>query len=648
VPNTLLSAVLILLAAQQTPPGFKSTVTLVEVDVVVTDTSGRPVRELRREDFAIAEDGKPVEIATFSAVNVPEAPARASVEAPDRSGSAFGSNDRTDDGRLILIVLDDVQVSFTAGRMATVKSVARRAVERLGPADLAGVMTTSGRLGSQTTFTNDKSSLLQAIERFVPQGEHDLPAIAGAPPSVTGDQRIVDRRTISAMAGLRVAARALATIPHRRKGVLLLSQGFPATLDEIIRNPRLGAAYESIREFMLTAQRSNVAVYTFDPCGLEVDAGCTRESRQNLRSIAELTGGFAVIDTNAPESSVDRMLAENGSYYLMGYYSPAPANDGRHHRITVRTRVADVEVRARQGYDSPGKTEKARAATPLDALTRSVVPTRGLAMRVVAIPAPLASAPSAAVIVGIELPTDVARRAGRVDFAVVAIDQEGRTRSRVRFTTNFAASEPTSSAWTRTGSRIDLPPGEYELRVAAVGSDSSQGSVYVDVSVPRFDRELGVGGLSLGAPSFIAVTDADRLRGALALVPLATNEIENGVRAAAQLPIKVSSKGASSSLTIVAALVAPDGTRLTLDRTQTSGRDYATAGGKVYQVALPPSLAPGSYRVVVESTLGTTSVAREVAFSVPSRGSGRERENSLRQSRLALEPLLLGTECLVL
>ncbi len=105
---------------------------------------------------------------------------------PDRSGSAFASNDRADDGRLILIVLDDIQVSFTAGRMATVKSVARRTVERLGPADLAGVMTTSGRLGGQTEFTKDKSRLIDAIERFVPQGEHDLPAIADSLPSASG------------------------------------------------------------------------------------------------------------------------------------------------------------------------------------------------------------------------------------------------------------------------------------------------------------------------------------------------------------------------------------------------------------------------------------------------------------------------------
>ena len=509
--KTFLSAVLVLLAAQQAPkPAFKSSVTVVEVDIVVTDKSGRPVRGLGGKDFEISEDGSPVEIAAFSAVNVPEAPRQSIIPPPDRSGSAFASNDQADGGRVILIVLDDVQVSFTAGRMATVKSIARRAVERLGPADLAGVMTTSGRLGGQSEFTTDKSRLMDAIERFVPQGEHDLPAIANAPPSVAGAnpgaERIADRRTQSVMAGLSTAARALATIPHRRKGVLLISQGFPATLEEIIRNPRIGAAYESIREFMLTAQRSNVAVYTVDPCGLEVDAGCTRASRQNLRTIAEVTGGFAVIDTNAPEAAVDRMLAENGTYYLVGYYSPAPPNDGKHHRITVRTRVADVGIRAREGYDSPGKAAKALAATPLEILTRSAIHTPGLTMRVVAIPAPLSTEPSAAVIVGIELPTAVATRAGRIEFVVVAIDQEGKTRARVRFTTNFAASEKTSSPWTRTGSRIDLSPGQYQIRVAAAGGDKSRGSVFVDVSVPRFDAELGVGGLSLGAPSSLAVT----------------------------------------------------------------------------------------------------------------------------------------------
>ena len=320
--------------------------------------------------------------------------------------------------------------------MATVKAVARRAVEGLGPADLAGVMTTSGRLGGQTEFTTDKSRLMAAIGRFVPQGGHDLPAIANGPASIAGGgapaDSLTDRRTISAMAGLSAAARALSTITHRRKGVLLISQGYPATAEAMMRNVGIGNAYESIREFLLTAQRSNVAIYTVDPCGLEADPGCTRDSRQNLRTIAEVTGGFAVVNTNAPEAGVDRMLAENGSYYLIGYNSPARPNDGKHHRITVRTRVPDVEVRAREGYDSPGKAPKPSVATPLDTLTRSIIQTRGLTMRVVAIPAPLPTKPSTTVIVGIELPTTAAARARRIEFVssrLIRKEKRGPVRS---------------------------------------------------------------------------------------------------------------------------------------------------------------------------------------------------------------------------
>jgi VWFA-related protein len=623
--KTCLSAVLVLLAAQQAPPlgpGFKSGVTVVEVDVVVTDKAGRPVRGLRSEDFEIAEDGRPVEIATFSAVDVPEAP-RESISPPtDRSGSAFASNEHPDDGRLILIVLDDIQMSFTAGRMAWVKSVARRAVERLGPRDLAGVVTTSGRLGGQAEFTRDKLRLLDAIDRFVPRGAHDLPEIA-ASPSAPGagppPESLADRKTLSPMSGLIVAARALGSIPHRRKGVLMISQGLPVRLEDISRGPRLGAAAESIREFLLTAQRNNVAVYTFDPCGLELNRSCNRESRQNLRTMAEGTGGFAVVNANAPEAAIDRMLAENGTYYLIGYNSPAPPHDGRHHRITVRTRAPDVELRARAGYNSPTEAPKTIPATPLELLTRSAIQTRGLPMRVVAIPAPLPSEPSATVIVGIELPTDVAARAGRIEFVIVAIDAEGKTRSRVRFPTDFASAAKTSSAWTRTGSRIDLPPGEYQIRVAAAGGDNSRGSVFTEVLVPKFDAALGVGGLSLGAPSPIAVTAADRLRSVLSLVPLATNELAPGAAVSAQLPIRISSKASSGPLTITATLVRADGTTLPLDRHEAASRDYATAAGKVYRVPLPQELTAGRYRVIVASTLGRTTVAREVAFSVLSR-----------------------------
>ena len=76
------------------------------------------------------------------------------------------------------------------------------------------------------------------------------------------------------MDGLTSAMKGLGTIPHRRKSVLFVSQGFPASLEDIIKDPRTGSAWGSIREFFDTAQRNNIAIYTVDPCGLEIGGGC--------------------------------------------------------------------------------------------------------------------------------------------------------------------------------------------------------------------------------------------------------------------------------------------------------------------------------------------------------------------------------------
>src|SRR5687767_12098376 len=168
----MVSAALWFILAQQpdNPPTFKSGVNLVEVDVIVTDRQGRPVRGLRQQDFEVLEDGKSVPIVTFVAVDLPQAPPDATVPPPDRSGATVAANDQPEDGRVMLIVLDDYHVHFDAGFAVRTKTIARRLVERLGPSDQAAVIATSGRSMMQAEFTSDKARLAQAIDKFFPQG----------------------------------------------------------------------------------------------------------------------------------------------------------------------------------------------------------------------------------------------------------------------------------------------------------------------------------------------------------------------------------------------------------------------------------------------------------------------------------------------
>ena len=72
----ILTAVATLGAGQTQPPApqaptFKVEVDYVEVDALVTDQRGNFVRDLKKEDFEVLEDGKPQAITTFSIIDIP-------------------------------------------------------------------------------------------------------------------------------------------------------------------------------------------------------------------------------------------------------------------------------------------------------------------------------------------------------------------------------------------------------------------------------------------------------------------------------------------------------------------------------------------------------------------------------------------------
>jgi len=85
-PILLIAAVTSAAALQKTgtappTPVFGASTRLVQVNVVALDKNGKPVTDLRKEDFALFEDGKPQKTAIF----VPEqsAPVKPPVLAPN-------------------------------------------------------------------------------------------------------------------------------------------------------------------------------------------------------------------------------------------------------------------------------------------------------------------------------------------------------------------------------------------------------------------------------------------------------------------------------------------------------------------------------------------------------------------------------------
>ena len=101
---------------QQPPPNrpiFRTAVDYVEVDARVLDEAGNLVRDLKREDFEVLEDGKAQKIDNFSIISIPEASAETTaftrdVIDPDVVSSTVA---RETEGRLYVILLDDRQVA---------------------------------------------------------------------------------------------------------------------------------------------------------------------------------------------------------------------------------------------------------------------------------------------------------------------------------------------------------------------------------------------------------------------------------------------------------------------------------------------------------------------------------------------------------
>ena len=57
-------------------------------------------------------------------------------------------------------------------------------------------------------------------------------------------------------------------------------------------------------------------------------------SQQNLRQLAEETGGVAFVGRNNFDDAFDRIVQENSSYYVLGYYSTNDRRDGKLRNIT--------------------------------------------------------------------------------------------------------------------------------------------------------------------------------------------------------------------------------------------------------------------------------------------------------------------------
>jgi VWFA-related protein len=536
--------------SKQEPPTFRSRITVVQVDAIVTDADGNPVTGLTAKDFEVSEAGQPRTITTFSALDLPM-PTSATAGIGLESDMVTNGNPP---GRTYLIALDEVDVQ----NALRARHFLRDFIEHnFGPNDVAAVsLTGRGLTSSAQDFTSNKRLLLEAIDKF--SGTFlDFASLLDKSVSEGRDGGGGAKKPISTSdprqlgSSLRRLTEFLARLPGR-KVLLYIGEGLGG-LDPYqatsYRGTSLTPGELDFHEAIAAATRGNVTIYPIDPRGLPTqilfgeEALVEMNARADLAGIADVTGGFSLVGSNKFASAIDRMIRENSQYYTLGFGSGYDRRDGRFVNVNVKVKRPGLQVRARSGYVAPLGREAAPPAVAADAKMPTVasaldsaIAVDDLVMRAVAAPY-RGKGNNATIALGIEFDVsklDLVERngvlTGDIEVSFVATDTKGKVRPGRRYATTMSMKTDAAEGVFRSGvrvlSQIELPKGRYQLRIAA-GGHTRAGSVLYDLEVPDFENGLHMSGLSFTTgtattlPTFRAV---DPLRSALPGPVVATRD----------------------------------------------------------------------------------------------------------------------------
>lgn len=362
-------------------------VNVVNLDVFVTSKKGKPVEGLTAEDFEVFEDGKPVKITNFYAEKGGPA------AAPEAAKPAAA--DRPVDQRLRLVIfVDDVNME-PAGRARILGSLEGFLRGELAPGDEVMLVRYNLKLDIRRSFTSDLGLVTSDVTELVKMSSdlrkydesrnHAVEDIIDAIYAGDGWGPLAEGR-INAFAEqesavVKGALDALDSVVSwlsgvaGRKAILYVSDGLPlrpgddlfawAAARSGYRAGRRISAVGSLdlskrfREVTSHASRNRITVYPIEGYGVRTVRGTAIQevlvgSRQDgLRFLAQDTGGRVMLNAGDPVSALRLMGEDLSSYYSLGYQPDRPG-DEMEHKIEVKVKARDAQVRHRQWYrDKP-------------------------------------------------------------------------------------------------------------------------------------------------------------------------------------------------------------------------------------------------------------------------------------------------------
>jgi VWFA-related protein len=399
-------------SSHDTPTTFKVRVNLVLVHVVVRDSKGKIVTNLKKEDFQLFDNKKLQTISSFN-VETPEARtasalASTTAEGSSSSADAAGGKAVVLPQRFVSMVFDDVHLSMSDA--VFVRDSATRFFDGLAASDRVSLNTTSGQLTQE--FTDDHDKLAKALLGISPhsmtgQNFHECPDVSyyqadlivnkSDPQALdvaaedalqcayNGDPRMAaaarslaqsvadrtlsqgDNETQYAYRHLEDVTRRLASMPGQRV-LVLVSPGFISSTLQL-----------EASDLVDRATRANIVINTIDARGLYTPdvmgdiadpppnqnyrtvgfktsyrAAAQFAQEEVLAQLADGTGGKFFHNRNDVDEAMREAGAAPAYSYLLGFSPQNLKLDGRFHALKVAlTSKEKLEIQARHGYFAP-------------------------------------------------------------------------------------------------------------------------------------------------------------------------------------------------------------------------------------------------------------------------------------------------------
>ncbi len=329
---------------------------LVDVPLVITDKTGKPILNLKQNNFVVYEDGKRQEVTDFAATNAPFEVALLL----DTSGSTRS------DLALIQRAAENFINSLRAGDKVSIISFKSSRVENKSVATSEVLNSlTDDRVKLKSVLAEVKTSngtpyydgLLQVVEKvFKDAPKEDFRGRRALVALTDG----VDSTSISDFAEAR----------ERFNEAGIISYFIQVDTRQFFEDNLLGDCEGAMRFSTAQIKRYYQTFYPkskiervsgFCQLGdferLDISKSLYELADMEMQAMANNSGGrvFPVADLSEARAAFQKVAQDIGTKYSLGYYSSNDKRDGTYRKIKIELKGIPVgaTVRAREGYTAP-------------------------------------------------------------------------------------------------------------------------------------------------------------------------------------------------------------------------------------------------------------------------------------------------------